>query len=637
MKRIKMPLLWPLVVLLGQIASAWRAERNYLSLPEVLPTHRDAPPVGNAWPGVSVIVPARNEAANIQRVLDSLVTQEYPCYEVIVVNDASTDATAALVRGYTEQGVHLLESAGPPSDWTGKNAACWLGARASHHPWLLFVDADTELAPLALRSSVSFALEQRTEALSLFAQQRCSSFWERLLLPFAYQQYFVGVNAPRIHSLNGPALANGQFFLINRAAYLRAGGHAATARSIIDDVSLATSLKKTGQVPLACRGEELVAVRMYTGLPEIVAGFGKNAFLFLRHSPRTGIQTALSTTLAAAVLPIMGEAWRKRSWRIAFLAFIAYLVQAIGMRQWYQRFGVRSVYALLAPFAAAGFLGIALNSMLRGKALPWKGRRYASARTRYHLPLSWFMDMGQALLRNTPRSIADDSAFAVSLLSKSPCITGLEHIPPHGSFVLVSNHYQRLDLWIGWSGALLIDAIAQRRRDIAFHFITTDRARIGRFTVPGTRWLIQRVANVWGLFLVIPQALAHERVKSQRFALLRITRALRQSSVPVCIGLMPEGDEGNTLGLKDALPGSGRSLLALSRLGVSLLPVAVWEADGQLHAQFGAPLLLPQKAVADNAEVSDAAMRQVVMQRIAALLPAVLRGKYDEVMYGPLG
>ena len=638
LNKTKGQLLWPLIVALGQIMNGWRAGRNYQRLPEVLPMNSPQPPKGESWPGVSIIVPVRNEAQNIGRLLDSLVSQNYPLFEVIVVNDASTDETASIVQNYVERNVRLLESEGLPTGWTGKNAACWLGAKASHYPWLLFVDADTELAPLALRSSIRFALERGTQTLSLFTQQRLASFWERLLLPFAYQQYFVGVNVRRIHSMKGPALANGQYFLINRAAYFQAGGHAAVASSIIDDVSLATSLKKSGHPPLACRGEQLVAVRMYTGLRAIIEGFGKNSYLFLRHSPVTGMQTALSTSLAASVLPLLGEAWRKRSWRIAGLALISYLAQVIGIQGWYRRFGVRWQYALLAPFAALGFLGIALNSMVRGKALPWKGRRYAVSHTRYTLPPHWFMEMGRAMLANTPRSIAKDSAFGVSRMPKPPHVTGTEHIPREGSFVLVSNHYQRLDLWIGWSGAVLINAVAQQRtQGIAFHYITTDRARIGRFTVPGTRWLIQRVANVWGLVLVTPPTIAHEQVAGQRFALLRLLRLVKQSTSPICIGLMPEGDEGNTRGLKEALPGSGRSLLALSRQGLPIIPAAVWEAEGRLHAQFGSPIAATAATTLHNSTDSDTAVRRSVMQHIAALLPCVLRGTVEEVVHGTLG
>src|SRR5579859_3296822 len=225
--------LWPLIVLIGQIVSGWRAERNYQSLPELAPTDRRELPGNETWPGISVIIPARDEEANLPSLLDSLIAQDYPLYEVIVVDDSSTDGTAALVRCYAKQGVRLIQSDGPPPGWTGKNAACWRGANESSHPWLLFVDADATLASVALRSSIVFALEQHAGAISLMTRQRCETFWERLLLPFAYQQYFVGVNAQRIHSPRGPALANGQYFLIDREAYRQAGGHAANASSLI--------------------------------------------------------------------------------------------------------------------------------------------------------------------------------------------------------------------------------------------------------------------------------------------------------------------------------------------------------------------------------------------------------------------
>lgn len=630
-------IVWPILVAIGQIVNGWRARRNYLSLPEVLSVDSQKPPYGEQWPGVSIIVPARNEEMNLPRLLNSLVAQDYPLYEVMVVDDVSTDGTAAVVRRYDAEGVRLLSTDGPPKGWTGKNAACWRGAEASHYPWLLFVDADTELVPLALRSSLHFTLAQHIQALSLFTRQRCETLWERLLLPFAYQQYFVGVNARRVHAAGGPALANGQYFLISRTVYQQVGGHAANAQSIIDDVALATSLKKAGVIPLACRGEALVAVRMYTGLRAIIAGFGKNSYLFLRKSPLTGIQTALSTALAASVLTLLLDAWRKRSWHLVGVAIVAYIAQVCHMQFWLRRFGVSLRYALLAPFSALGFLAIALNSMVRGRAVAWKGRRYRFARIRYRLPRRWILDMGRALLFKVPRSIVEDSRLAVDALPKPPCIEGAGYIPLEGSFVLVSNHYQRLDLWIGWSGALLIDAIAWRRK-IAMHYVTTDRARIGRFTVPGTRWLIERVAAVWDLVLVTPPALLQGRAEGQRYALLRMLRML-QHDKGICFAIMPEGDEGTATGLIEAMPGSGRALYALSSRGLPLLPAAVWEEDGRLHAHFGEPFgLLPESQfVSRNADKLDGWARTLVMQRIAALLPPMLRGKYGRMEDGTLG
>jgi 1-acyl-sn-glycerol-3-phosphate acyltransferase len=379
---------------------------------------------------------------------------------------------------------------------------------------------------------------------------------------------------------------------------------------------------------------------MYTRFSEILTGFGKNAYLFLRQSPLTGIQTAVSTSLAASVLMLVIDAARKRSRSTFAVALLAYLVQSFGISSWLRRFDVRTLYAFLSPFSALVFLLIALNSMLRvltGRALSWKGRSYrARTRTRvkYRLPGRWIMDMGRALLFQTPRSIIDDSALAVSVLPKLASVRGVEHIPPEGSFVLVANHYQRLDLWIGWSGALLIDAIARQRRDISVHFITTDRARIGRFTVPGTRWVIERVAAVWDLILVTPPAIAHEHIDRQRYALLRIMRLLKHADEhPICIALMPEGDEGGTSGLIEALPGTGRALQALSNMGLPIVPAGVWEENGQLHACLGPPFSLAQVPL-DVSSV-DAWARDTVMRRIAALLPSVLQGKFRSE-YGPL-
>ncbi|HZU01246.1 MAG TPA: glycosyltransferase, partial [Ktedonobacteraceae bacterium] len=325
---------WPFIVLIGQLLGAWRAEHNYQTLPEVLPIKKQDALPDESYPGISVIIPARNEEANLSRLLKSVVCQDYPLYEILVVDDASTDGTAAIVSQYAERRVRLISIDGPPAGWTGKNFACWQGANASTYPWLLFLDADTELAPCALRSSLAFALEHGAHALSLFARQRCETFWERLLLPFAYQQYFVGVHAQHVHHPQGPALANGQYFLIEREAYQQAGGHAANAGSIIDDVALATRLKETGVIPFACRGEQLVTVRMYTSLPEIITGFGKNSYLFLRRSPLTGTQTAASTSLAASVLMLFIEAVRKRSLSTFGVALLAYIAQSLGLRPW---------------------------------------------------------------------------------------------------------------------------------------------------------------------------------------------------------------------------------------------------------------------------------------------------------------
>jgi chlorobactene glucosyltransferase len=356
--------------------SAYLSARHYQALPTIAaPSSRNN---RQDVPGVSIIIPARNEALNLPRLLRSLTALNHPDYEVLVVDDGSTDQTAAIARSFADSGVRLVQSAGPPPGWTGKNYACWLGAHQTSKPWLLFTDADTTHAPESLGAALTFALEHRAAALSLFTRQECRGFWERLLLPFAYQQYFLGVRPRQINGPAGPALANGQYFLIRRDAYQAAGGHAASAGTIIDDVALAGRLKAKGFVPLACRGERFVEVRMYTGLGAIAEGFTKNSYAFVREQRATGPLVALSTASAASVLPallslLVGK--RKRG----AVALAAYAAQTAGMVFWTRLFGVPLRYALLAPLAAVIFMGIALRSATRtitGQAVTWKGRSY---------------------------------------------------------------------------------------------------------------------------------------------------------------------------------------------------------------------------------------------------------------------
>ena len=334
------------------------------------------------WPRVSIVVPVRDEAHNLPALLRSLVALDYPAFEVIVVDDASTDGTRALAETYaahTEGLIRVLQSAGPQPGWTGKNAACDLGARTATGDWLLFTDADTEHAPSSLRAAMDAALSRNVHALSLFARQRCPTFWERLLLPFAYQSYFAGVTPRALAAPYGPALANGQYFLIEAGAYAAAGGHAAIAASIVDDVALATALKRAGYPPLLSHGETLVSVRMYDGLHPLVEGFTKNAFQFLREQRAGGAIVALNTACAVAVPGALITAGAAREPLGVALALAAYVAQVAGLTPWDRAFGVPWRYALLGPLAALIFTGIALSSAFHALArrpVRWKGRGY---------------------------------------------------------------------------------------------------------------------------------------------------------------------------------------------------------------------------------------------------------------------
>ncbi len=354
---------------------------RYRRLPVAHPAPRAGPP-GEEWPRVSIIVPARNEERNLPALLDSLLAQNYPAFEVIVVDDASTDATGALADAYaTRDGrVRVIHGTEPEPGWTGKSAACWRGARAAHGVWLLFTDADTRHEPGALRAALALALAARAQAVSLFPRQRCETFWERLLLPFAYQQYFAGARTGALGKLDTPALANGQYFLISRRAYDAAGGHAAVAASIIEDVALAGALKRAGYIPLVARGEALVSVRMYGSLGALVEGFTKNAAQFVRAQRSAGALVALSSAASAATLPALATAVASRDRVGVAGALAAWGAQTLALAPWMRGFGAPRRYAALGPLAALVFTGVALSSFAHALLrwpVRWKGRAYA--------------------------------------------------------------------------------------------------------------------------------------------------------------------------------------------------------------------------------------------------------------------
>lgn len=359
---------------------------RYRALPEATAAPRLAPTRDRAIPTpaplVSIIVPARNEGRILSALLASLLQQDYPAFEVIVADDASTDGTSAIATSWAEHDARLrvLRSDGPLPGWTGKNHACWLGAQAAHGDWLLFTDADTIHEPSALRVALALAYQRTASAISLFPHQRCESFWERLLLPFAYQQYFTGCKTRALSRPDTPALANGQYFLISRTAYLASGGHRAVAASVIDDVALAGALKRAGYPALVARGEALVSVRMYDSFGALAEGFTKNAAQFLRAQRGAGVVVALATAANAVTLPALLTAAATGD-RIGMSgATVAYIAQMLALAPWTRRFGVDSAYLALAPLSALVFTGIALASFAHALLrwpVRWKGRALA--------------------------------------------------------------------------------------------------------------------------------------------------------------------------------------------------------------------------------------------------------------------
>jgi len=351
---------WLLVAVQAGVAVA--AEFNYQSLPRArgIPIRDDEE--------VSIIIPARNEAHRLPALLRSLDALRYLNYEVIVVDDASSDGTGDLARA---SGARVITLAGPPPGWTGKAYACARGAEAAGGAWLLFTDADTVHQPNSLGVALAMAQIEQVDLMSFLARQDCIGFWERIVLPYAYFLYFAG--AFRLNRTPRGAVANGQYILIRRESYVACGGHSAVRASLIEDVALARHAAALGLRVSVARGDQQVSVRMYDSLGGLWEGFAKNAFGFVRTSPLRGICTAVAGIAYGMALP---AACRASSTRLR-LALLCTPFWAVA--RWQQRFGVSPLLAALYPLAATVFQLIALDSTRRalaGAGATWKGRRY---------------------------------------------------------------------------------------------------------------------------------------------------------------------------------------------------------------------------------------------------------------------
>jgi glycosyltransferase involved in cell wall biosynthesis len=340
----------------GILILALKARLNFLRLPAL--------PAG-AMPeaDVTVIIPARNEATNIARVVRS-----FPDVDVVVVDDASSDGTPGLARA---AGAQVIPAPPLPEGHLGKPNACQAGALAAPTEWLLFVDADTWYEPGFAGQFVAYAQEEKLEMASAFLRQHTDSFFEHVLLPYAFALYFTGVNADHVNSyISREALANGQCLLIRRETYRKLGGHASVATSIIEDVALARRAKQHGVNVRVIRAENYGHVRMYESLGGIWRGFEKNSFRFLLVNPLSGAIVVTASIVLTSYLPVLAFLLKSGDW---FPAVGFAVLPGLAFMPWYR--GPRSI--VLAPVAIYLFQLIALSGMfktLTRRKTRWKGR-----------------------------------------------------------------------------------------------------------------------------------------------------------------------------------------------------------------------------------------------------------------------
>jgi chlorobactene glucosyltransferase len=352
--------------------------------------HRaDSKPKAAAF--VTVIVPARDEAANIAACLEGLLAQNYPRerLHIIVVDDDSSDGTAAIVQAIAERAgnVRLVHSPPLPSGWKGKVNACCAGV-ATVPPdteWLCFLDADMRARPTLIAGAVHAAQMNGLDLLSLAPRQELKSFAERLIIPCGLYLLSFSQDLGKLQSPDSDDVtATGQFMLLPRRSYEAAGGLATVRGSIVEDLDFARLIKRRGGRVLLLDGSKMLSTRMYDGWETLWPGIAKNLVNMLGGTRATIATAAAAVTLAwgAVLLPLLDIAACRQGAHEACIAAVPALAgsaAAFGLHiagSFY--FRIPFVYGFLFPLGYTAGAIIALDSVrwrLSGR-VRWKGRVY---------------------------------------------------------------------------------------------------------------------------------------------------------------------------------------------------------------------------------------------------------------------
>jgi chlorobactene glucosyltransferase len=337
---------------------------------------------------VSIIVPARNESAVIGTVVSSILATTYRPFELLIVDDRSTDDTAEVVERLADCRLRLIRGAELPEGWFGKPWACFQGYQAAQGELLLFTDADTKHQPELLARAVGALIEEKAGLVTVSPHQECVTFWERLVMPqiwllLALRYHPAAVNRARKAR---DVIANGQFILATRRAYEAAGTHEAVRHEVAEDLALAQSFLRQGQKLHFAFAERLMETRMYHGLAHLIEGWSKNIYLGGRRSfPDEPVLRALvpamlilgmlywlvplAVLIASAVVPSLAPL-APAALVATGLSVVFWMLICYGMK-------IPVLYGLGYPLGVLMALYIILRSSWRGgRRVEWRGRVY---------------------------------------------------------------------------------------------------------------------------------------------------------------------------------------------------------------------------------------------------------------------
>jgi chlorobactene glucosyltransferase len=322
-------------------------------------------------PLISVLIPARNEAKVIDKTLKSLLAQDYRNFEVILLDDESTDGTAKIARDLVHARLTVIEGQPLPEGWLGKNWACHQLAKKANGAYLLFTDADVQWSPGGLSALVGEAMHTDADLLTVWPTQQTVTWAERLVVPLMALAVmgYLPVLATHYLPFSVFAAACGQCMVWKREAYHKAGGHSAVAANVLEDVTMARIVKRRGLRLRMADGAGLISCRMYDSWYSVRNGYAKNILAGYGNS----VILLFVATIFHWLIYVLPPVWQLTGWTswaalLTILAIGVRMLTAAATRQ-------RVLDGLLMPVSVVLMTLIAFQSIYwRYRGGNWKGR-----------------------------------------------------------------------------------------------------------------------------------------------------------------------------------------------------------------------------------------------------------------------
>lgn len=330
---------------------------------------------------VSILVPARNEAHRVLgKSISSMLEQTYQNYELIVLNDRSTDDTREILETLKTQNskLKIIEGKEPEKDWLGKPHALEQAFENANGEWILTADADIIFTAETLQTVVDYAEKNEFDALTLIPRQIFGSFWEKLFMPVFGWFCLLAMPLHRVNASDRKeSMGVGNFFMFRREVLEKIGGFGSVKSEVAEDLKLAEILKNQ-KFKLRIDYAEFVETRMYSGFREIWEGFTKNLFSGMKFSITKTVFGGLSILLFGVLPPIFAFIFLfSQNFALFQPLFITYIFQISIFIYINRKWRGNIFYAFLAPLGLLLFLTILANSTVRvlsGKGVTWKGR-----------------------------------------------------------------------------------------------------------------------------------------------------------------------------------------------------------------------------------------------------------------------